>query len=69
MSLYDYLNFYGSLYGCPHGARLPDCPVKPVEHEPFEKKFNWFMNLSEKEKDAIVSHHLKCSEKRDPWNK
>lgn len=69
MSLYEYLNFYGSLYDCPYGKRLPDCPVKPMENKPFEEKFEWFESLPKQEKDFINKHHQQCLAKRDVRNK
>ncbi len=69
MSLYEYLSFYGTLYECPYGRRLPDCPVKQVENKPFGEKYEWFESHTKQEKDSIVAHHQQCSAKRAPCNK
>ena len=53
---------YGLSYGCPKDiARDSDCPFLEIEHLPFEEKIKWIDRLSDKKKESILKHHLKCT--------
>jgi hypothetical protein len=56
--------FYGSLFGCPVGKRMSDCPVRVIEYLTFEEKVNWFDGLSPEERKKFINHHNNCLEKR-----
>jgi hypothetical protein len=64
MKLTNYFNFLGNLYGCPYGIRVPECPIYPIDCNTFREKFDWFVDLSNEEKDSVVVYHCQCLEKR-----
>jgi hypothetical protein len=56
--------FYGNLYDCPVGRRLPDCPVYSKEDLSFKEKVNWFDGLQPAEQKAMEEYHQACAAKR-----
>jgi len=56
----------GLIYGCPFKQRLSDCPFQNLANETFEEKISLFENFDLEKKKKIVSHHIKCSKKREP---
>jgi hypothetical protein len=56
--------FYGNLYDCPVGKRLPDCPVYAKDHLSFKEKIYWFDGLTSAERKAITEYHHACAERR-----
>jgi hypothetical protein len=56
--------FYGNLYNCPVGRRLPDCPVYSRDHLSFKEKVYWFDGLKPAERKAMAEHHHACAAKR-----
>lgn len=58
------MDYYGILYDCPAGIRLYSCPIMKAPIHSFKARLEWFVNLSQVEKNKIVEHHKKCSQQR-----
>jgi len=62
------MDYYGILYDCPAGARLYSCPINKAPNRSFKARLEWFENLNQADKNRIVEHHNKCSQRRSIRN-
>ena len=66
--MYYEVEIYGCAFGCPLQIREKDCPFNEVEHLTNKEKVNWMKSLTEKDKEAIVKHHLYCTKRKKEHN-
>jgi len=62
--MFDFITYiWGLFFGCPKEKVEKDCPMEKYRKGDKEKAFNDINNLSIEEKQKIVTHHSKCTNK------
>lgn len=60
-----FTGYYGILFGCPYGNRLPSCPLINIDAIQDIDRIDWFLDLDVAEKYKIIKEHICCSQYRE----